>query len=401
MKLELQRQNFLKAWQIAERFSAPTTAKTPKDSISGIFITATEGNNVTLEATDLKTSCSCKAEGVNVLEPGFAVIPASIFGGMLKKSASDDLILEINSSRGFLSSGRNKTRFTIISPEEFPKIPQSSSAEEICTMLGADISSLINEGATAASQPMDFPKYMGTCLLKTEENTVRCLSTDGKRLSISKFPYEIKKADELLLPANAMKDFAKMIAANYSDKNIKILADGSTVWFNIEDVEFSARRIDANFPKYERILNNEVRTKLTISTGELLSVIERIDVIAKNTPMHLMIMELNPEGKLTISTRAPEMGTASEIIDAKVEGEFLRIGFNVPYLQDGLKAVGAGNAYIEFSSDEGQTRIYRDGHDDFLYMVMPTRLTSQDLISDDDESNDYQPQNEQERESEN
>ena len=388
MKLELQRQNFLKAWQIAERFSAPATAKTPKDSISGIFVTATEDNQITLEATDLKTSCTCKAEGANVLEPGFVVIPAAIFGGMLRKSSADNLILEINSSKGVLKSGNNKTRFAVISPEEFPKIPKSSGAEEICTIMGTDFSEIVSEGSTAASQPMDFPKYMGTCLLKTKDNFIRCLSTDGKRLSISKLSLEVLKEDELLLPAPALKDLAKMIGSNYSDKNVKILSDDSTVWFNVEDVEFSARKIEATFPKYERILNSEVCTKLKISCINLMPVLERIDIIAKSTPMHLMIMELNPEGKLKISARAPEMGTANEILDANIEGEFLQIGFNVPFFQDGLKAVGSGEANIEFSSNEGQTRMYREGTDDFLYMLMPTRLTEQDKISDEDENSE-------------
>ena len=98
MKLELQRQNFLKAWQIAERF---TDTKSAKESTSGILITASEDGQVKLEATDLKTSVRCSAEGVNVIEPGFAVVPAMILGSMLKKSAAEDLMLEVNSERGF------------------------------------------------------------------------------------------------------------------------------------------------------------------------------------------------------------------------------------------------------------------------------------------------------------
>ena len=392
MKLELKRQDFLKAWQIAERFSASASAKTPKDSLSGIFVTATEDNQITLEATDLKTSCTCNAEGANVLEPGFTVIPAVIFGGMLKKSSTEDLVLEINSSRGILKSGRNKTKFAIISPEEFPQIPKSSSASEICNISGVDFASIVNEGGASASQPMDFPKYMGTCLLKTKDNLLHCLSTDGKRLSISKFPLEnensVFKEEDLLLPAPALKELTKMIASNYADKNVKILADDSTVWFNIEDVEFSVRRIEAVFPKYERLLNSEVKTKLTLQTGDLLPVIERIDVISRTTPTHLMILELNPEQQtLKVSTRAPEMGTASEIINANIEGEYLQIGFSVPYFQDGLKAVGSVEARIEFSSEEGQTRIYRNGSENFLYMLMPSRLTEQDKITDEEENN--------------
>ncbi|MBR6901733.1 MAG: DNA polymerase III subunit beta, partial [Synergistaceae bacterium] len=73
MKLELKRQAFLEAWQIAERF---VDTKAAKDSIGGIFITASDDGKVILEATDLKTSVRCNAEGVNVVEPGVAVVPS-------------------------------------------------------------------------------------------------------------------------------------------------------------------------------------------------------------------------------------------------------------------------------------------------------------------------------------
>ena len=60
----------------------------------------------------------------------------------------------------------------------------------------------------------------------------------------------------------------------------------------------------------------------------------------------------------------------------------MQIGFNVNYFQDGLKAVGSSDVLIEFSHEEGQCRIKRSENDDFLYMLMPVRLSPQDLITD-------------------
>lgn len=408
MKLELDRQNFIKAWQIAEKFAPTGTAKTTQNSLNGIFVKASENNEITLEATDLKTSVRCKAEGANVLEPGFAVIPAAIFGSMLKKSASDDLVLDVNSSRGFLNAGSNKTRFAVVSADEFPQIPESSGAEEIFTIKGEDLMRLINEGTSAASQPTDFPKYMGACLLKVSENSVKGVSTDGKRLSLSNVVFEnMSKEADLLLPAPALKELAKMIASNYSENIIKVSADDSTVWFNFEDVELSIRRIDAAFPQYERILNSETCTTLIISASDLMPVLERIDIIARTTPAHIMAMELKPEGQIKITARAPEMGTASEVLEAKIEGNYLQVGYNVGYFIDGLKALGGGDAKIEFSSDEGQTRMYRNESNDFLYMLMPARLSAQDKISDDEENEEIynepveEPQQEEQQQEQN
>ncbi|MBQ7196744.1 MAG: DNA polymerase III subunit beta [Synergistaceae bacterium] len=397
MKLELRRQDFLKAWQITERFVAP---RSTKDTVAGILVTASESGQVTLEATDLKTSVRCDAIGVNVIEPGFAVVPADLLGSMLKKYVADELILDVNSERGLLNAGKSKTKFAIIAAEEFPKIPESSAAENICEILGADLARMINDGGCAASQPQDFPKYIGTCLFRTRDGYLKVISTDGKRLALSQMLCEqINKDDDLLLPAQAIKELGKTLSTSYADKSVKILADGSTAWFNLEGVEFSIRLIEATFPNYERILNNVKVTEMKIKSSDLIPVLERIDIIARTTPAHIMAMYLSPNGEVKITARAPEKGTTSEVINAEISGENLQVGFNVGYFLDGLKIL-SGDSNIEFSGDEGQARMKRNNSDDFLYMLMPARLSAQDRIAEDEmnkeESSEDVPESENE-----
>ena len=363
MKLEIERQDFLRAWQNAEKLAS---AKSASESAKGVLITASDDNTVILEATDLSTSIRCRAKGANVLDSGKAVIPAGIFGGMLRKLDTEDFVLEVNSERGLLNAGRNKMRFSVISAEEFPNIPESSNAENICDISAPLLAKIIAEGSSAASQPQDFPKYLGTCLIRTSEGVIMAVSTDGKRLSLSKSTCSASKEDDLLLPAQALKDFAKATASLDEDKTVSLRADDSTVWFGLEDYEYSIRRVDSAFPKFERILNTECHTTLHI------------------TPAHIMAMALNPNGELRITARAPELGTARETLQATIEGGELQVGFNVSFFIDGLKALGGEQAVIEFSSDEGQTRMKREGSDDFLYMLMPARLSMQDIITEEE-----------------
>ena len=401
MKLEIERSEFLKSWLLAEKTAGNKTAK---EATSGIFINADSQFGqpiVTLEATDLKTSVKCNAKGVNVIESGTAVLPVSVLGSLIKKIKSEKIIIEVNNERGVLIAGKSRTRFTIIPVSEFPGIPKSDSADEICDIINSEFIKLINEGSSASSAPADFPKYLGTCLLRTNENYIKAVSTDGKRLSLSQIICSVKKIEDLLLPAQALKDLAKNIPSN-NDSQIKILSDGSTVWFRLDDLEFSIRRIESPFPAYERILNSEVRTTLKINCDVFNSALDRIDVIARTTPAHIAAITLNPEGDLRITTRAPELGASSEVIDsneAQIQGAYMIIGFNVGYLQDGLKAMGECEVLIEFSDVEGQARLLRNDSEDFLYMLMPARLSPQDVMTDE-EITDFNPQIEKEKDSE-
>ena len=437
MKLELERSGFLKVWQVAEKY---TPSKTTMEALNGIRITAGSSGTVTLEATDLKSSVKCPAKGAEVIEPGVAVLNSAIFGNMLKKASAKTITLEVSGSRGTLTAGGSKSRFAVIAPETFPNIQASSGAEEICTIQASDLGKLINEGSCAASAPSDFPKYMGTCLLRTAEKLLLAVATDGRRLSCSRKPAEsVSKETDLLLPAASLKDLAKVFTG---DETVRILFDGSMVWFilekpeqnietssedvNTESVEeetsnedeniqpaedaeapvedakpapapkesyldgaeFSLRSIEATFPRYERILNEEVKTSMTIGRTYLLSALDRIAVIAKNNPSQIMAMELKPEFDLRITARAPGLGTASEtLMPEEVDGERMQIGYNINFLNDGLKAAGSPDVYLEFSDVEGQTRIFRSKDDkDFMYMLMPLRLSPQDLVDEDDNS---------------
>ena len=370
MKLELNRKEFLKSWQLVESFE---DTKNP----NGVLVRASENGSVILKATDLKMSVSCIAEGVNVLEVGSKVIPASILGTMLRKSASDELLLSVDEAKGFLKSGNNRTRFNVISVENFPKIPESKNAKEMCEISAEILTKMVSEATSAASLPADFPKYMGTCNLRFQDNLVEAASTDGKRLAVSKCECVTQANEELLVLASNLSKVSKLCSSDM----VKIFADDATVWFACGYYEFALRRIDSAFPKYEKLINDETKTVLRVSIKELLKVIDRIDIIAGTTPFHLMILQIDPSGELKISAKAPETGIASETLSANVEGEFLQVGFNVKFFVDGLKALGADEALIEFSGDETQTRMK---HENFLYMVMPTRLSEQDKIIDEE-----------------
>ena len=203
----------------------------------------------------------------------------------------------------------------------------------------------------------------------------------------------------ILLPAAALKDLVKTLGLYEPFTKVTIKYDGSTAWFlmgeNDFETEFAIRRVESNFPGYDKILNNDIKASAIISCKDLLSAIERVDIIAKGNPNHVAAITLNPGDEMQIIARAPGLGTATEFVKADIQGEFMRVGFNVMFLQEGLKAFVQGSAQtiaqvdlrIEFSDPEGQTRIYRNNDNSFLYMVMPVRLAKQDYEDDESENN--------------
>ena len=167
------------------------------------------------------------------------------------------------------------------------------------------------------------------------------------------------------------------------ETHVRVLADTTLVFFQMGSLEFSVRRVEAAFPNYEKILNPQSTTSLDIDRNVLAAALERVDVIVREFS-RMVLFRLSPQGDLVLTGKAPETGAVEEILDGKIEGEPLTVAFNVGFLLDGLKALYGDRAFISFNGPEGQMTMLRPDQKDFLYMVMPIKLTESDLSSEED-----------------
>ena len=385
MKIEISRSEFLKAWQMAERSSS---ARSTVGSLGGVLATAME-DKVMLSATDLKTSIKCVAGGTNVLKDGSAIFPVRVLGELFKKAPTDVISVEIEGEKGVLISGRNKTRFSTWPFEDFPKLAQSDSADVLCDVLASDFLRILSEGSIASSPTDDFPKYLGACLIQFKSGLLHVVSTDGHRLSLSRCTCESQSQNDvdLLLPILSVRELQRLLQGVGQDKSgagvVRILYDGSMAWFQMGGVEFSIRRVESSFPNYERILNPNTTTSMLLNRTDLLSALDRVDIIVRSHT-RLVVMHIAPGEELKLTGRAPEFGTATEMLDATISGDALKAGFNVGFVQDGLKSLSFDSVKMSLNGEAGQMTIRRDGSDDFLYMLMPVRVTEQDVIEEEE-----------------
>jgi DNA polymerase-3 subunit beta len=389
MKIDISRPEFLKAWQVAERASG---TKSTISSLAGVLVTV-EGERVRLSATDLRTSVCCSAEGVRASQDGSAVFPVKLLGELFKKASSDVFSVEIKEEKGVFAAGRNKTRFMTWPVGDFPRLPKSDGAEKLCDVSAFEFSRILAEGSVASSPTDDFPKYLGACLLQLKDRALRVISTDGHRLSLSRCVCEEEGEADLLIPIAPLRELQRLLGAfanvkpaagGGTDTLVRILYDGSMVWFQMEGIEFSVRRVESSFPNYEKILNPDSTTTALVKRTDLLSVLERIDIVVRSHT-RLVVLRLSPGGNIRFSGKAPEMGTTVEELDAVIDGEPLKAGFNVGFLQDGLKSLASERVRMNLNGEAGQMILRHESTDDFLYMLMPVRIAPQDLIDEEEE----------------
>ncbi|MDD4365355.1 MAG: DNA polymerase III subunit beta [Synergistales bacterium] len=379
MKLLIEKNSFLKSWQMAER---TTGSKSTVSILAGIRCLADE-TGLHLEATDLKTSLKCRAEGAEVQEPGETILPTKAMGELFKKAPGDRFSLEVTKGRATLTAGRSRYTLTVLPVEEFPLLPRSESARLFCDTTVQALSRLFEEGTFAGSPNEEFPQYLSAALLQIQEGKLKTVATDGRRLSLSQTPLSDASGEgQLLLPLNGLRELHRLLSAVESEAPVRILEDDSQAYFQVQGVEFSIRRVDSSFPPYEKILLPERTSWMMVGRSSLEEALERANVVVRDFTKSV-ILQLTPGGSLRIRGQAPDIGEAREELAADIDGEPLRVAFNISYLLDGIRALRDEVVELSFNGSHGQMRMSRPGEESFLYVLMPITLSEEE--SDDDE----------------
>ncbi len=378
MKLEITKGTFMKSWVLAERVC---NTKQTLPSIAGVLCVARGDGDVVLNATDLKTSIRCSAEGVTVQEAGAAILPIKVVGELFKKIPTDIFTVEVHQDRGQVLAGRNRYSFTSYPVEDFPEIPSPGAADSFAQVPAGELARVLDEGAIAGSLAEEFPKYLGACLLQLKQGEFRSVSTDGRRLSLSKTFTDGGVEKEVLLPLAPVREYQRILGSFASDQLVQLFQDGALTYFRVPGVEFSVRRVESSFPNYEKILSSQNTTSLLVDRSQFIAALERVDLVAREHN-RLVVLSLSPEGDLTLKSRAPEIGEATEVIDAHISGEPLKVAFNTSYLLDGLRAFHGSEVNLTFNGQEGQMMMLRPNGSDFLYMLMPIKMKAADQEMD-------------------
>jgi DNA polymerase-3 subunit beta len=379
MKLKVDKASFIKSWSLAEH-SAGTA------SSMNIFSTVrlqAKLDGVELQSTDIKTSIKCAAKGVEVLEPGEAIIPIKGVTDLFKKASSSEFVIQVDDGKALMTSGRSRYRFSTYSTSEFPNLPSSSGGSLFCSIKSSVLSSSIDSGTLCASEKEEFPQYLSSAYFEMKDGQLNIVTTDKRRLALCKA--EVIEAGEekpMLLPIKSVKEFQRILGMMESDSDIKILFDDAQAYFTAEGMEFAVRKVEANFPAYAKILPTTSLTTMHVDKQEITSAIERVDVVVRDYN-RTVIMTLSGGAECVLSGRAPEFGEAVENVTCDVNGEPLKSGFNTKYFLDAVKAVDGQVASLTFNGAGSHMVVRSRDSDSFLCMVAPMELTREELESEE------------------
>ncbi|MEI6046535.1 MAG: DNA polymerase III subunit beta [Chloroflexota bacterium] len=343
-----------------------------------------EGGRLKLAATNLEISITVWVVA-QIIEEGEITVPARLLTDFVSNLASENSVnigLDEQTLTLNVRSGRSEANIKGIAAEDFPALPNVTNPANSAVIESGVLKETVGQVSFAASTDETRPVLTGL-FANFSGDTVTMAAADSFRLAVRTSPLteEVSSSFNILLPARAMIELARILVDDKSLVEISVTGNKSQALFKTDAIHFTSSLIEGNFPKYQDIIPKNYSTRTVVSTQELVRAVKVAGYFAKDSGGNIIRVSVTPgedltPGSLTLSANAAEVGDNRSDIDATVDGAAAQIAFNAKYMSDVLGVLNTGQVAIELQTPANPGVIKPVGKDDYVHVIMPMHLAN-------------------------
>lgn len=352
--------------------SQTVAAKSTLAALEGLLLEA--GADLQITGYDLKTGIKTVVPA-DVSEPGSIVLNARLFGDIIRKLPDD--IIYIEADDNFMTNivcGMSKFNIMGLNPADFPELPSVDSQSSVY-ILEKTLKNMISQTNFAVSTNDSRPIHTGS-LFDIEGGVLTLVSVDGYRLALRR---EMLAASDLekcnfVVPGPALNQVER-IASDKEDGTVKITLGLKHIMFTIGKTVLVSRRLEGEFLNYKNAIPKVFKCSVEVDRSGFIASVERVSLIINDKNKSPVRCKFS-DGILKMSTSTP-LGNAADECGIKGNADDMVIGFNNRYMLDAAKAAPADAFTVQLNSGLSPAVIVpADGGENFLYMILPVRLTN-------------------------
>jgi DNA polymerase III subunit beta len=355
--------------QLAEALAAAGRAATGRTGtlpvLSGVRLVL-EGDQLTVTGTDLELTIQLTL-AVGGESDGSTVIPARLASDIVRSLGDPKVELSATADEVMITGGRSQFSVRPLSVDDYPRL--SSPSSSAVTLPASTFGEALRQVVRAASTDEARPILTGV-LFAAEGDGLRLVATDSYRLAVRDLvgTSVLGTDQKVLVPSRALQELQRLVG---SADELTLRLGEREATFEIGNARLTTKLIEGEFPNYRQLIPSSYPNKLTVSRDALTEAIRRVKILAKDaTPVRLA---LSADGlKLTAVTQ--DVGNAADELDAEYAGTEMVVAFNADYLASGIDAATTDEITLETLDALKPAVVRSQGHDDFLYLLMPVRV---------------------------
>ena len=303
-----------------------------------------DGDTGTLEiaATDLYVSVTGSIKS-DVAQSGSVAVPARDIYDRIKHMPDGPVHLKVDSNAvTTIKAVGSARRYTLhgLPGSDFPALPRPADDAPKIELPVGTMSLLIARTHFSISTD-ETRAHLNSALFECGENTVRMVTTDGHRLSKMELPVDgLKATATMLIPLKAITELRKLldeVADSQNDTTVRIAQTGPNAFFAVNDVAFSVKLIDAQFPPYDAVIPAVTDRAVRTPRVQLSEALRAVKLAASDRTGGVKLSV--SENALRITSESPESGNGFDEVAIEYDGPEISVGFNAGYLLDVLGAI--------------------------------------------------------------
>ena len=375
MRLSCLQENLSRGLAVVGRAVATRTTL----PITQNVLLSTDRGRLKLSATNLEIAITTWV-GAMIEEEGSITVPARLlteFIGSLPAETIDITATEQPKSLQ-LKCGRFDARINGTDAEEFPPVPLVEEGVEVrisAQALRAAIGQTVFAAATEESRPV-----LTGIKVEVDGSQLVLAAADGFRLAVHRGEVEqgVEEPVGIIMPGRTLNELNRFLGDQEEAVEIMVSHTRAQVLFRLSNLEMVSQLIQGKFPSYADLLADamkDIKSKAVVQLSALLMAARSAAIFARDSN-GIIKLQMVPgsnggPGRVTISSRAEEIGENTGEIDGEIEGEEAKIAFNSRYLLDVLSAIGGDNVSLETSGPSRAGVFRAPDSDKYLHLVMP------------------------------
>lgn len=341
MRFSCDKNVILKEISVAQEIIAARNAL----SILSNVLLQTDGDSLTIKATDLKVSFETRIP-VSTDTPGAATVFCDKLLGVLRTFPDGNVQFVQENDEPLLITNGSTININLhsISADKFPEIPVTDESDYF-SLPQKDFMNMVSQTIFAVSD--DETRYFmnGVYMLKSEDR-LAMVATDGRRLSyIYNIPeHQLSEFEGIIIPPKVLNLILKL---GSGEGEIRLAVADKTLFAVFDNQKITSTLIEGPFPNYSRVIPENQEYEIQVKRRELMDGLKRVSLLAeqKSKKIHLSV-----EGtKLTLRSEESDIGVAEESMECRFEGPPSTFGLNHLYLSEPLKAIEEDEICLKFT----------------------------------------------------
>jgi len=336
-----------------------------------------DGAELSVSATDLELFMRSR-HAAQVGTPGVVTAPAKKLFEIVRELPEGDVRLA-TTDKGWVRIEMGRARFRVMSlpKEDFPPLPVAQDGETIEPTPAALVEAIEKTGF-AMSHDQTRQALNGVLLevapVEGGEADLRFVATDGHRLAFIQRRCRASVAGDrgVIVPRKAITEMRRLLAEEATGSALELSFQENRLVVRIGSSLLVTRLVDGQFPDYRQVIPTGGQRVAVVEREPFYRAVRRVSTLAADR-VNLLRFAFK-EGRAVVTAVNPEIGEASEDLEAEYAGTEFEMGMNARYVMDVFAAAEQEKMVLEMNEALSPVLMRPLGDDGYRCVVMPMRL---------------------------